>query len=194
VAPLHTVGGTNGKAEDQQFYIDVATASGRPVTWAPLQHSPFDPQGCLRLIEAAAAAQRRGVPVVPQVGCRPLEVRISFSASSIAIENNPFWRPIMQKPAAERCPLLASAGFRDELRAMSASGSWVAALAPSWEQIFVRLSPAAAHATYVDWTVSRIAATRGADPVDTLLDLALESNLACQFGIPILNTDESIVA
>ncbi|HXQ22287.1 MAG TPA: amidohydrolase family protein [Candidatus Acidoferrales bacterium] len=194
VAPRHTIGGTDGKAEDQQFYAEVATASGRPVTWAPLQHSPFDPQGCLRLIEEAAAAQARGAPVVPQVGCRPLEIRVSFSASSIAIENNPFWRPIMQKPETERRALFASTGFRDGLRAMSPSGSWVAALAPSWEQIFLRLSPVAAHATYIDWPLTRIAATRAADPVDTLLDLSLESDLACQFGIPILNTDESIVA
>lgn len=194
VAPRHTIGGTDGKSEDQRFYIEVAAASGRPVTWAPLQHSPFDPQGCLRLIEEAGAAQARGVPVVPQVGCRPLEIRVSFSASSIAIENNPFWRPIMQKPEAERRTLFASAAFRDELRTMSPSGSWVVALAPAWEQIFLRLSPVAAHATYTDWPLTRIAAARAADPVDTLLDLSLESDLTCQFGIPILNTDESIVA
>ena len=53
--------------------------------------------------------------VVPQVGCRPLEIRISFSASSIAIENNPFWRPIIQKPMEERRALFASTAFRDEL-------------------------------------------------------------------------------
>jgi N-acyl-D-amino-acid deacylase len=194
VAPLHMIGGTDAKAADQQFYAELAVASGRPVTWAPLLYSPFDPDGCLRLIEEARAAQARGARVVPQVGCRPLEVRINFATSSIAIENNPFWKPILQQPADERRALFASRRFRDDLRVMSPAGAWVAALAPSWEQIFLRLSPVAAHAAWTDAPLAQIARARNADPVDTLLDLALESDLACQFGIPIMNTDEAIVA
>lgn len=194
VAPLHLIGATDDKSADQRFYAELAAASGRPVTWAPLHHNPFDRAGALRLIEEARAEQDRGVAVVPQVGCRPLEVRINFRSSTIATENNPFWRPILQKPEAERRGLLASTAFRDELRAMSARRSFAAALAPSWEQIFVRLSPLAAHAPLTDVSIAEIAASRKADPVDTLLDLALESDLACQFGIPIMNTDEAIVA
>src|SRR5512143_1375367 len=53
VAPLHLIGATEAKAEDQRFYAEVAAASGRPVTWAPLLQNPFDPEGCLRLIEEA---------------------------------------------------------------------------------------------------------------------------------------------
>ena len=130
---------------------------------------------------------------MPQVGCRPLEVRISFGASSIATENNPFWRTIFHKPDEERRALFASVAFRDELRTMSPAGSWVAALAPSWEQIFLRYSPVAAHAAWIDMPLTQIAAARGSDPVDALLDLSLDSDLRCQFGIPILNTDERIV-
>jgi len=193
VAPLHLLGSTDDKAADQRFYAEVARASGRPVTWAPLLHNPFDPPGALRIIEEARAEQERGVVVVPQVGCRPLEVRINFAASSIATENNPFWKPIFHKPVDERRALLASPAFRDELRAMSPRGAWVAALAPSWAQIFVRWSPVGAQEQWIDRSLADIAAARGADPVDTLLDLALESDLACQFGIPILNTDEAIV-
>ncbi len=194
VAPLHIIGSTDSKAEDQEFYAEVAAASGRPVTWAPLLHNPFDPDGWVRLIEAAHTAQQRGVAVVPQVSCRPLELRISLGASSIATENNPFWRTIVQKPAAERRALFASAAFRDELRAMSPPGGWVAALGPSWEQIFLRLSPVPAHAKWTDVPMSHIARERRGDPIDALLDLSLESDCSCQFGIPIMNTDETAVA
>ncbi|MFQ5668134.1 MAG: amidohydrolase family protein, partial [Candidatus Binatia bacterium] len=193
VAPLHLLGDTDSRSQDQQFYTGLATACGRPVTWAPLLHNPFDPSGALRLIAEAQAAQERGVPVIPQVGCRPLEVRISFGASSIVTENNPFWRPILHKPAAERRQLLASTAFRDELRALSPAGAWVAALAPSWQQIFLRFSPLGSHDHWTDRPISQIAQARGADPVDVLLDLSLESDLACQFGVPIMNTDEAIV-
>jgi N-acyl-D-amino-acid deacylase len=194
VAPLHVIGSSDAKAEDQQFYAEVAAANGRPVTWAPLLHNPFDPAGSDRLIEEAGAAQQRGIAVVPQVGCRPLELRVSFGASSIATENNPFWRTILHKPEAERRALFASPQFRDDLRAMSPAGSWVAALGPSWDQIFLRLSPVAAHAAWIDAPLSAIAPARGGDPVDALLDLSLESGFVCQFGIPIMNTDETAVA
>lgn len=193
IAPRHLLGGTDDKLEDQRFYAEVARAAGRPVTWAPLLANPFDPSGATRIIDAAAAAQRDGVAVVPQVGCRPLEVRISFESAGIAIANNPFWKPILDLPRAERTARLASPAFRDELRAMSSGGGFVAALAPSWDHIFLRLSGAPAQAAWIDRSIGEMVATRGGDPVDTLLDLALAADLDCQFGIPIMNTDDEVV-
>jgi N-acyl-D-aspartate/D-glutamate deacylase len=193
VAPLHLLGATDDKLDDQRFYAEVARAARRPVTWAPLLANPFDPSGATRIIDAAAAAQRDGAQVVPQVGCRPLEVRISFESAGIAIANNPFWRPILELPRAARYARLASRDFRDELRAMSSGGGFVAALGPSWNHIFVRLSPHPAHAPWIDRSIADIVAARGGDPVDTLLDLTLEADLAIQFGIPIMNTDEETV-
>jgi N-acyl-D-aspartate/D-glutamate deacylase len=194
VAPLHLLGGTDDKMADQEFYVELARASGAMVTWAPLLQNPFDPDGCLRIIDAAAAAQRDGARVYPQIGCRPLEVRISFDVAGIAIANNPFWRPVLARPKAERKDLLRSAEFRNELREMSQRGGWVAALGPSWDLIFLRLSPSTSHEPLLDQSIAVIAQSRGADPVDTLLDLALETDLDCQFGIPIMNADEGVVA
>ena len=193
VAPLHLIGATDDKLADQEFYIDVARATGRPVTWAPLFANPFDPPGALTLIEAAAAAQRAGAAVHPQIGCRPLEVRVCFDSAGIAVANNPFWKPILDLPKPERRARLSDAAFRYQLREMSSGGNFVAALGPSWRDIYVRFSPTPQHAAAVDRTIADIASERRRDEVDTLLDLALESDLACQFGIPIMNVDEDIV-
>lgn len=193
VAPRGLLGSTEEKLQDQAFYEELAEASGRPVSWAPLLSSPFDRQGCLQVIEAAAAAQARGLRVHPQVGCRPLEVRVRFDVAGIALANNPFWRPVMAKPMAERRELLASPAFRDELRAASKPGGWVANLGPSWEQIFLALSPAPTHQAWLDESIATIAARRRTDEVDTLLDLSLESDLSCQFAIPIMNNDAEMV-
>ena len=193
VAPLHLIGSTSDKLADQEFYAEVARAARRPVTWAPLLANPFDPPGALTIIDASADAQRNGAAVHPQIGCRPLEVRISFGSAGIAVANNPIWKPILDLPKPERCARLANAAFRDEIRQMSAGGHFVAALGPSWHHIFVRFSPPPEHAALIDRTIAEIAAARGADEVDTLLDLALESDLGCQFGIPIMNVDEDIV-
>ncbi len=193
IAPQHLLGTAQDKIEDQHFYASLAEASGKLVSWAPLLHNPFEPEGALRVIDDAAQLQAKGLRVVPQVGCRPLEVRITFGSSSIATENNPFWRPILAKPLEERTQLLKSSQFRDELRAMSVGGGWVAALGPSWQQIFLRWSPLPHHSEWIDHSVADLAAARGADEVDTLLDISLETNLTCQWGIPIMNTDEQIV-
>jgi N-acyl-D-amino-acid deacylase len=193
VAPLHLLGGTDDKLADQAFYAAVARACGRPVTWAPLLANPFDPDGALQIIEQAAAEQRAGAQVVPQVGCRPLEVRISFLNAGIAVANNPFWSPIVGTPLDERLAQLRSPGFRDELRAMSSGGGFVAALAPSWHHILLRLSGNPAHAPLIDRSIAELVAERGGDEVDTLLDLALAADLDCQFGVPIMNTDETVV-
>ncbi|MCX8072808.1 MAG: amidohydrolase family protein [Candidatus Binatia bacterium] len=193
IAPRNLLGTADDKIQDQHFYAMLAEASGKLVSWAPLLHNPFEPEGALRVIEDAAHLQARGLRVVPQVGCRPLEVRITFGSSSIATENNPFWRPILAKPKEERAELLRSAAFRNELRSMSQGGGWVAALGPSWQAIFLRWSPSEQHTGWMDRSVAEIAAARGADEVDTLLDLSLETDLACQWGIPIMNNDERIV-
>jgi N-acyl-D-aspartate/D-glutamate deacylase len=193
IAPLHLIAATADKLADQDFYAEIARAAQRPVTWAPLLANPFDPPGALAIIDAAAAAQRAGAAVYPQVGCRPLEVRVSFESAGIAVANNPIWKPILDLPKPERCARLASAAWRDELRQMSSSRGFVAALAPSWEQIFLRFSPRAEHDAWLDASIAQIAAARAGDPVDTLLDLALESDLGAQFGIPIMNVDEEIV-
>jgi N-acyl-D-aspartate/D-glutamate deacylase len=193
VAPLHLLGPTADKLADQEFYVEVARAARRPVTWAPLLANPYDPEGCLAIIEAAAAAQRDGAAVHPQVGCRPLEVRINFESGGIAIANNAFWKPIVDKPRAERIALLSSPGFRDQLRSMSSSRGFVAALAPSWNHLLLRLSPRPEHQRWLDRDLETVAAERGTDEVDALLDLAVESDLGCQFGVPIMNYDEAVV-
>jgi N-acyl-D-aspartate/D-glutamate deacylase len=101
---------------------------------------------------------------------------------------------VLAMPKAERTERLRSSVFRNELREMSQGGGWVAALGPSWDVIFLRLSPRASHQPLIDQSIAVIARSRGADPVDTLLDLSLETDLACQFGIPIMNADEGVVA
>jgi len=193
IAPEHLLGTAEDKIADQRYYAQLARASQATVSWAPLLQNPFEPGGALRVIDEARALQAEGVAVVPQVGCRPLEVRVNFAAAGIASSNNPFWRPILERPLAERRALLSSAEFRAQLRSMSQGGGWVAALAPSWNDLFLRWSPAEAHQRWIDWPLAAIARERGSDEVDTLLDLSLEADLLPQWGIPIMNTDEQEV-
>ena len=191
IAPRTTIGPPSDKAEEQGFFAELARASGKLVSWAPLLDTPFVPGGAMEVLEAAAALQADGVRVVPQVGCRPLEVRFDFAAPAFFLEQVPFWRTIMARPRAERRRLFADPEFRAELGRQT---GFVAALAPAWDRLVLRLAADPALARWQDRDVAAIAAERGAPPLETFCDLVLAGDLASQWGVVLMNHDEAAVA
>ena len=192
IAPRTTIGAPDDKAAEQAFFARLARASGKVVSWAPLLDNPFAPGSARRLIEDAATLQAQGVQVVPQVGCRPLEIRFDFAAPAFALENNGFWRGIMAKPPAERRRLFGDPGFRAELARFE--GGFVAGLAPGWDRLFLRLPASERGQRWRDRSVAAIAAERGTPPLATFCDLVLEDGLEGQWGAVIFNDDERAVA
>jgi N-acyl-D-amino-acid deacylase len=191
LAPRSLIGAPDDKAAEQRFFAELARASGKVVSYAPLLDNPFAPGSAERLIDEAAALQADGAMVVPQVGCRPLEVRFDFAAPAFYLENNPFWRPLMAKPRSERQRLFADAGFRAEL---AEPRTFVANLAPGWDRLVLRLPATDATRRWQDRSIAEIAAERGMPPLDTFCDLVLQEDLATQWGIVMMNGDESAVA
>ncbi len=192
VAPNTIIGSIDDKLREQDFFAEMARASGGVVSWAPLLQSPFLPGVEDACLAAAADYQRDGVEVVPQIGCRPLELRWDFATPGFGLDNNPFWRPFMAKPREERRRLFADAAFRDELTSM-AQGSFVVALAHGWDQLFLRMPVSDRTSRWQDKSVAQIAAERGADPVTAFCDTILDDDLQAQWGAPLLNFDEAIV-
>src|SRR5437016_12964469 len=137
IAPRTTIGPPADKAEEQRSFAGLARASGKVGSWAPLLDNPFAPGSAQQIIAEAAELQARGAQVVPQVGCRPLEVRFDFTEPAFYLEQNPFWRPIMAKSRDERRRLFADAEFRAEL---SRQTGFVAALAQGWDRLVLRLA------------------------------------------------------
>jgi N-acyl-D-aspartate/D-glutamate deacylase len=191
VAPRSLIGSADDKATEQRFFAELARASGKVVSWAPLLDNPFAPGSAEGLLEEARALQEAGAAVVPQVGCRPLEVRFDFAAPAFYLENNPFWRPIMAKPRAERRALFAEPAFRRSLAAME---GFVAGLAQGWERLVLRLPATDATRPWQDRSVAEIAGVRGQAPVDAFCDLVLADDLCGQWGIVLMNADETVVA
>lgn len=192
VAPGTIIGTIDDKLREQDFFAELARASGKVVCWAPLLQSPFLPGVEEHCLAAAAEYQRGDVMVVPQIGCRPLELRWDFAAPAFGLDNNPFWRPFMAKPREERRRLFGDPAFRAELTSM-AQGSFVIALAHGWEQLFLRLPASDRTARWQDKSVAEIAAERGSDPVTAFCDTVLDDELEGQWGAPLLNYDEAIV-
>src|SRR6058998_1812186 len=191
IAPRTTIGPPADKAEEQGFFAELARASGKVVSWAPLLDNPFAPGSARKIIEESAAFQGAGVQVVPQVGCRPLEVRFDFTEPAFYLEQNPFWRPIMAKSRDERRRLFAEAEFRAELGRQT---GFVAALAQGWDRLVLRLAASEGVRCWQDRSVAEIAAAEGRAPLEAFCDLVLEDDLATQWGVVLMNHDERAVA
>ncbi len=191
IAPRTTIGPPADKAEEQRSFAGLARASGKVVSWAPLLDNPFAPGSAQQIIAEAAELQARGVQVVPQVGCRPLEVRFDFTEPAFYLEQNPFWRPIMAKSRDERRRLFADAEFRAELGRQT---GFVAALAQGWDRLVLRLAASEGVRRWQDRSVAEIAAAEGRAPLDVFCDLVLEDGLATQWGVVLMNYDERAVA
>jgi N-acyl-D-aspartate/D-glutamate deacylase len=192
IAPGSTIGSAEDRLAEVDRYADMARASGKLVSFAPLFDSPFAPGVSQKIMAMVASLQREGVQVVPQVGCRPLELRFDFAAPAFGLENNPFWKPFMALPRAERARRFADPAFRSELRGLSER--FVLALAPNWEQLFLRVAAGDRHRALQDQSVGKLAAARGQDPVDAFCDLVLEENLETQWGAIVMNAEGQGVA
>jgi len=191
VAPQTVIGSVDDKLADQEFFAELARTSGKTVSWAPLLASPFLRDVGPRCLDAAATLQDTGAMVVPQVGCRPLELRFDFATPGFGLDNNGYWRPIMAKPRDERRRLFGDAAFRAELAAIQ--GPFVAALAQGWDRLVLRLPGSDRTTRWQDRSVVEIAAERGTTPVDAFCETVLDDDLEGQWGALMLNFDEPAV-
>jgi N-acyl-D-aspartate/D-glutamate deacylase len=191
IAPRTTIGPPSDKAAEQQAFAALARASGKVVSWAPLLDNPYVPGGAVKVLDEAAELQARGLKVVPQIGCRPLEVRFDFAQPAFFLEQVPFWRAFMTRPREARRQAFADAAFRAELQGL---GPFVAGLSPGWDRLVLRMPATAATRRWQDQSVADIAAALDRGPVDAFCDLVLEDDLAGQWGIVMMNGNEDAVA
>jgi N-acyl-D-aspartate/D-glutamate deacylase len=192
IAPRLIVGSTEDKLEEIAGYAELARASGKTVVWAPLLHSIFVPDQGAACLDEAARLQQSGVDVLPQVGCRPLELRFDFATSGFGLDNNPIWRPIMAKPREERRRLFADPAWRREMS--DPSRGFVMALVKEWDHLVLRLPQSERTRGLQDRSVTSIAAERGVAPVDAFCDVVLEGDLTDQWGALVMNYDEEHIA
>ena len=188
LAPKSILGGPDEKLAEVDLFARLARISGKMVTFAPLHDNPFFPGSAQSILASAREHQARGTNVVPQVGCRALELRFDFRAPGFGLENNGFWKPILREPIEKRREMFASEAFRARLRGFDAN--FKALLTPSWDRMFLRVPVRESHRRWIDRSVADIAVELGRHPVDAFLDLALEDDLAGQWGVEILNADE----
>ena len=167
---------------------DLAVETGVPVTWGLFSRRD-DPETWrvyLALLEETAAAGGR---MFAQVHSRALSVVLSFR-TSLPFDRLPVWKELRALPLAEqrqrlrdpalRRRLVDAARERDERRAIGAEPR---PAAYEWIFLFDRVDGPRR-------SVAEVARERGIDPVEAMIDLALEKDLERFFLQPIANENQ----
>ncbi|HEV8441099.1 MAG TPA: amidohydrolase family protein [Methylomirabilota bacterium] len=181
-------GNPDGLREYHVRLRDLAVESGRPVTWGLFsrREAPEIWRAYLDLLEETAAAGGR---MFAQVHSRALAVVLSFK-TNLPFDRLPVWKELRALPLAEqqqrlrdpalRRRLVEAAHERDERRPIGAEPR-----AAAYDWIFVMDTVEGPHRS-----VAEVARQRGVDPVEAMIDLALERNLELFFLQPIANEDQ----
>ena len=183
------MGGDPHKVREYHVRLrDLAVDTGRPVTFGVFsrREEPEAWRSYVALLDETAAAGGR---MFAQVHSRALTVVLSFR-TNLPFDRLPVWKELRALPLAEqqrrlhdpglRRRLVEAARERDERRAIGAEPRPAA-----YEWIFVMDTPEGPHRS-----VAEVARQRGIDPVEAIIDLALERDLERFFLQPIANENQ----
>ena len=184
---------TKGGHTKVSFLEEVAARNGRPVVVAALLHSNMSPDSAFRDLDEIAAANARGRRMSGAISCCPLTMDFTLAAP-YPFEGLSSWQPALGQKGETFKRAIADRGFRDAIRAELAEPAVFRLFSGEWDKVLVVESARPAHRALENRSLADIGRDQGKHPLDALLDLALEEDLATVFAALLLNSDEDAVA
>jgi N-acyl-D-amino-acid deacylase len=178
---------TKGGHTGIDFLEELARDSTRPVVVAALLHNSTNPDSVFKDLDAIAEAQANGHYVVGAVSCCPLSMDFTLQ-SPYVFEGLQSWQPALPLKGEAFRNKLAERSFRDAVRAELARPTHFRLFNSEWDKVQVIDSK---HKEFEQQSIAELA--RGRDPLDFMLDLALEEDLGTVFSALLLNSDEAAV-
>lgn len=172
--------------EELDLLVHVARESQRPVTWLALLGRSDMPGAYRTALERVAPLFRQGLCVPPQVTPRPIQQYYTLKAPFI-FASFPSWTAAFNRPVAEQLALYRSPAFRAAFRRDLQVGG--AIFTNQWDRVHVVRVANQRNKPYLQKSIAEIAALWGRDPVDTLLDLAIDEQLEMGITLSVINTD-----
>jgi len=169
---------------------DLARMTKRPVTWTALLAGMLGPGSGAMLLARSVELIRQGLPVVPQVSCRPLNFEFDL-AEPFAFESLPVFKPVSEADRAGKIRLYRDPAFRTRAKETFESGMAGPFHAPFGR---VRVAYCPMEPALEEQALDEVARARGVHPFDLMLDLALASDLKARFRLAIVNYDEDELA
>ncbi len=170
-------------------FAEISRVTGRNVTWTALLQGISLGGGDHRAqLKKSAEMVAAGAKVFPQVSPRALNFEMTMKAPFI-FESMPVFKPVSAADVEGKKALYRSGEFRDAFKAtMAGTASLVMR---GWPKTLISFCPP--QPALEERPLFEVAAERDQHPVDLLLDLALESDLAMRIRMPIANHDEDEV-
>lgn len=183
---------TKGGHTPIPFLESLAARTGRPVMIAALLHNATNPRAVFDDLDAITAACARGHRLLGQVSCCPLTMDFTL-ASPYPVEGLQSWQPALGLAGAALVAVLADPAFRAAVRCELVTPTTFRLFNNEWDKVHVVETQRAENVGLEQRSIAEIAAERGADPLDTMLDLAIAEGLATVFTAQLLNSDEDAV-
>ncbi|MBV1883174.1 MAG: amidohydrolase family protein [Pseudomonadales bacterium] len=170
----------------QEQFAEMSREADCNVTWTALLQGMGDHKAQLK---KAADLVASGAKVYPQVSPRALNFEMNFKAPFI-FESMKVFKPISAANLEGKREIYGQPEFRDNFKMTLKRGMERGALAGWPKTVF---SDCPSDPSLNERLVFEVAAELGEDPVDVVLNLALENNLEMRIRMPVANHDEDIV-
>jgi N-acyl-D-aspartate/D-glutamate deacylase len=163
--------------DDIALLTGMSKAADRPLNWNVLGVSAGNPEAHEKQLRASEVAAEQGGRIVALTMPHSTKIRLSF-LSGFVLDGLPGWRETLHLPVPERLKALADPDVRRRLDegAHSKEAGILSALA-NWERLIIVETFAPENADATGRAVGEVAAARGQEPFDTLLDIVIADEL-----------------
>jgi len=155
-------------ASEFEWMTAIASASGRPVTFACLE-SPIAPESWRDLIERANTARANGANIVPQVAGRPASLLLGLESTALPFMFHQAYAEIAHLPLAERVVRLRDPEVRRAVLAETVDLGPMGIVLTNWPRIYAFESPD--YEPPAEQSIAALAAAQRRDPMEVAYDL-----------------------
>lgn len=177
--------------EELDLLLHMAHESQRPVTWLALIHMPDLPGACERIHARVQPFLEQGLRIPPQVNPRPISQYYSLR-NPFLFSELPSWKGAFNRTVEEQLTLYRSADFRNAFRDDIAAGRGLL-FRGQWDRLHVTRVQTERNKQFLNASLADIATRLAKDPVDVLMDLAVEERTELGVTVSIINSDPEAV-
>jgi len=170
-------------------FAQIAEETGRPVSWTALLAGMMGPGSHRALLARSAELADKGIPVYPQVTCRPLNFEFNLDEPFL-FESMSVFKPISAADFDGKMKIYADPAFRRrfiEKAGPNSEGNF----GTRWDQTVISYCPT--EPALEERSLVEVARERKLDPIDLMCDLSLENRLKARFRMAVMNTNEDEV-
>ncbi|HEY6983023.1 N-acyl-D-amino-acid deacylase family protein [Reyranella sp.] len=183
---------TKGSKTSIPYLEEIAAEAKRPVVIAALFHSNVNPTASFTWLGQVNEARRRGHQLVAQTSCCPLSMDFTFR-SPYLFESMESWKPAMAAHGEALKKVYSDKAWRSAVRKELEERRGRLVFNGEWDKLFVVETAKPDNRALEGTTLAELARKTGKEPLDCILDFALEENLDTMFVAQLLHNDDVAV-